>query len=160
MLKVRTKTSENGNAVVLASNSLTPFLWMFATYLFIRNSYTGKAVDHEPRIVACLVCLGNLFHIYNFIVPYFVASLSMPVHTLALIMYVSLVFTIIELGLIVIVTLRHRSSPYYLMDAETTALLKLESTRKKGDVKPFVRLVISTVPEDSSHRHLASTAPL
>ena len=66
----------------------------------------------------------------------------MPVHTLALIMYVSLVFTIIELGLIVIVTLRHRSSPYYLMDAETTALLKLESTRKKGDVKPFVRLVI------------------
>ena len=27
------------------------------------------------------------------------------------------------------------------MDAETTALLKLESTRK-GDVKPFVRLVI------------------
>lgn len=134
--------SENGNAVVLSSNSLTPFLWMFAIYLFSRNSYTGKAVDHEPRIVACLICLGNLFHIYNFIVPYFVAGLSMPVHTLAVIMYVLFVFTMIELSLIALVTLRHRSSPYYLMDAETTALSKLESTREKGDVKPFVRLVI------------------
>ena len=53
-----------------------------------------------------------------------------------------LLLILFEIIFLVCVTLRHRSSPYYLMDAETTALLKLESTRKRDDVKPFSRLLI------------------
>ena len=134
--------NENNNAIVLASNSVVPFLWVFTTYFFIRNIFGRKHVAWEPRVVASLLCFSSIFHIYNFIVPYFVGRLSLPTHALAIYMYIMLLLVIFEIFFIACVTLRHRSSPYYLMDAETSALLKLESTRKKGDTKPFMRLVI------------------
>ena len=137
-------SEERSHWLTYASSVPIAVGWLYVAAAFFRSHALGwfpKPLHWFPGSVGTALSILQLFHGYNFVVPYMVGHVQFPWSALtAALMVGNLSLTVLFVILWSTINWRHRSSPLYLLNAETAAFMSLEKQRVNG-TKPYVRLL-------------------
>lgn len=133
---------ENSNWIVLAANAPVPLAWLYIAVAFTQNHLFETSPLHWlPTFMGFMLWILQLFQGYNFVVPYIVGGVSVPFKSFtAVLLICNVFFTTVFSIMASLNTWRQRSSPLFLLNAETNAFIALEKQRKNG-TKPYIRLL-------------------